>query len=98
MSRLPFEQMMASLRPAPTGVSKLGRMSGVVSVVVMASLPSCCCGRGRDVWSGRGGCADSDASVGLGQARDVGHLLGRLLREELEQHLRRYAAGDGYPA
>src|SRR5690242_7657231 len=77
MSRLPLEQMMASLRPWPAGSSNWGTMAGAVvvpaSVMVVMSLSSV-------RWC-------SDAAVRLGQARDVGHLLGRLLREQREQLL-----------
>src|SRR5665647_834937 len=36
MSRLPFEQMIAILRPVPTSESKLGTMAGAASVLVMS--------------------------------------------------------------
>src|SRR6266511_388982 len=68
MSRLPLEQMMASLRPVVVSSSKLGTIAGTVWVV-MAS--------------------PSHAAVWLGQAGDVGHLLGRLLGAQGEQLLGR---------
>src|SRR6266545_1962344 len=74
MSRLPLEQMMASLRPLVVSSSKFGTIVGAVSTVVMA--------------------VSSHAAVGLGQAGDVGHLLGRLLREQGEQVLGRDTAHD----
>src|SRR4051794_13147600 len=76
MSRLPFEQMMASLRPVGASSSKLGTMAGAVSVV-MVSLRS-------------------HAAVWLRQARDVGHLLRRLLREQHEQLLGGDSADRGH--
>src|SRR5450631_1439803 len=83
MSRLPLEQMMASLRPAPTSESKLGTIAGEASVLVMSFLLS---------WVG-----GSDAAVRLGQAGHVGHLLCRLLREQGEQRLDRDPANGGHP-
>src|SRR6266542_1633449 len=59
MSRLPLEQMMASLRPVVVSSSKFGTIAGALSTVVIA--------------------VSSHAAVGLGQAGDIGHLLGRLL-------------------
>src|ERR1035437_9331545 len=60
MSRLPFEQITASLRPVGVSVSKLGTMAGLASVLVtlvpsfrarflrtILTLASGCSGRGR---------------------------------------------------
>src|SRR6476469_2755782 len=87
MSRVPLEQMMASLRPL-SSVSNCGTIAGAVSVVVMRSL--------RIEWL----MLRLDAAVRFGQSRDVGHLLGGLAGEELEQFLHRYStrgrdAADG---
>src|SRR6476620_1823829 len=71
MSRLPLEQMMASFRP-DSGSPKEGTM-GAESVVVMGSSSD------HAGWS--------DAAARLGQAGDVGELLGGLLREQHEQRL-----------
>src|SRR6266511_980407 len=78
MSRLPLEQMMASLRPVVVSSSKFGTIAGALSTVVIA--------------------VSSHAAVGLGQAGDIGHLLGRLLGEQGEQLLGGDAADDGHPA
>src|SRR6266542_6084738 len=78
MSRLPLEQMMASLRPVVVSSSKFGTIAGALSTVVIA--------------------VSSHAAVGLGQAGDVGHLLGRLLGGQGEQILGGDAADDGHPA
>src|SRR6188768_1918121 len=80
MSRLPLEQMIASLRPSLPGLSNdgtiigaaTGAASGIVSVAVM-----------------------SDTSLRLAQPGDVGHLLGRLAGEEQEQVLDRRAGPRG---
>src|SRR5438552_11672334 len=79
MSRLPLEQMMASLRPVVVSSSKFGTIAGAVCAVMV-------------------GASGSDAAVWLGQAGDVGHLLGRLLREQGEQVLGRDTADDRHPA
>src|SRR5665648_345692 len=79
MSRLPLEQMMASLRPLPAWSSKLGTMG--VLIAVSSRVPA--------TWS--------DAAAGLGQAGDVGHLLGRLLGEQCELVLGREAADGLHP-
>src|SRR5450756_1311202 len=79
MSRLPLEQMMASLRPLPASSSKLGTMG--VLIAVSSRVPA--------TWS--------DAAAGLGQAGDVGHLLGRLLGEQRELVLGRKAADGLHP-
>ncbi len=47
MSRLPLEQMMASLRPAGVSVSNWGTIAGAVSVVVMAVRSSSMVGPGQ---------------------------------------------------
>src|SRR5665647_366312 len=79
MSRLPLEQMMASLRPLPASSSKLGTMGVLMTVS----------SRVQATWS--------DAAAGLGQAGDVGHLLGRLLGEQCELVLGRKAADGLHP-
>src|SRR5665648_1280598 len=79
MSRLPLEQMMASLRPLLASSSKLGTMGVLIAVSA----------RVQATWS--------DAAAGLGQAGDVGHLLGRLLGEECELVLGRKAADGLHP-
>src|SRR6476620_11868076 len=66
MSRVPLEQMIASLRP-DCPVPKSGT-SGAVSWTVM-TVPL------------------SHAAARLGESRHVGHLLGGLGREELEEPL-----------
>src|SRR5690348_11485065 len=87
MSRLPLEQMMASLRVLSAPVSNWGTGAGagtvalvpeavcVAAVVVMAGF-LCVCRVGG-----------SDATVRLGKACDVGHLVRRLLREQREELL-----------
>src|ERR1035437_10506855 len=85
MSRLPLEQMIASLRPGPASESKLGTIAGEVSVLVMSV-------------SFFVGGVGLDAADGLGQAGDVGHLLRWLLREQGEQRLNRDGADGGHPA
>src|SRR5665647_1689855 len=75
MSRLPLEQMMASLRPLPASSSKLGTMG--VLIAVSSRVPA--------TWS--------DAAAGLGQAGDVGRLLG----EQCELVLGREAADGLHP-
>src|SRR5450756_1076364 len=68
MSRLPLEQMIASLRPDSSSSPKFGTIGAFFLTAMVIASPS---------WL-------LHAAVGLGQPRDVGHLLGRLLGEELE--------------
>src|SRR5215211_3079233 len=81
MSRLPLEQMMASLRPPAVSSSKFGTIAGVVWVVIAVVIAEV---------------SVSDAAVRLGQAGDVGHLLGRLLGEQGEQRLGRDTGEGGH--
>src|SRR6478735_4623396 len=86
MSRVPLEQMMASLRPL-SSVSNCGTITGPASVTVMIFLRILA----GLIWL-------LDAAVRLGQACDVGHFFGRLSGEEFEQVLHRYSAGGRDPA
>src|SRR6478672_6899948 len=76
MSRLPLEQMIASLRSV--WASPNDGTTGWVSVTVMSLSFT----------------RASHAAVRLGEPRDVGELLGRLLGEQLEQGLGRDPADD----
>src|SRR5665647_1307141 len=68
MSRFPLEQMMASLRPVSSSSPKFGTIGASLMSLMVVAPPS---------WL-------LHAAVRLGQPGDVGHLLGRLLGEELE--------------
>src|SRR6478672_11614311 len=86
MSRLPLEQMMASLRSlvsSPKSGTTRGSVPGVSVVTVMTisfSLRS------------------SHAAARLGQPGDVRHLLGGFAGEQLEQGLHRDAEPAAHPA
>src|SRR5665647_37982 len=85
ISRLPLEQMIASLRPGRPRSRSWGRSPGWRLCWSCQCVPLC---------SGVG----LDAADRLGQAGDVGHLLRRLLREQAKQRLDRDAADGGHPA
>ncbi len=69
------------LAPACLGIELRDDRGGGLSTTSVIGTPL---KRGGD--DGSGG---SDTALWLGQAGDVGHLLGRFLREELEQFLHR---------
>src|SRR3954451_17749364 len=69
MSRFPWAQMIARVRPGASARPNWGTTTGAVAVVVMAVPLS----------------SGLDAAHGLGEAGDVSHLLGRLLGEQAEQ-------------
>src|SRR5512139_2452598 len=101
MSRVPFEQMIASLRPPSSSSPKSGTIAGEVPVpvpapvlvVVMVSL------RLYRLYKNDSStrAPRSDTALGLGQTGDVGHLLCGLLGEEPEELLGRDAADHGDP-